>query len=50
MTWLKTGYHDALPTRNLDHEIIMSNPTYKRTNEGLASLNIQAYSLTDSKL
>ena len=49
MTWLKSGYHEVSPTSNLDYEIIMSNPTYAGTYGGQAGLNIQAYSLSDSK-
>ena len=49
MTWLKSGYHEVSPTSNLDYEIIMSNPTYNGTNGGQSGLNIQAYSLRDSK-
>ena len=49
MTWLKSGYHEVSPTSNLDYEIIMSNPPGNATNGGLAGLNIQAYSLVDSK-
>ena len=49
MTWLKSGYHEVSPTSNLDYEIIMSNPTNNGTNGGQAGLNIQAYSLSDSK-
>jgi hypothetical protein len=49
MTWLKSGYHEVSPTMNLDYEIIMSNPTNNGTNGGQAGLNIQAYSLSDSK-
>jgi hypothetical protein len=49
MTWLKSGYHEVSPTSNLDYEIIMSNPPGNANNGGLAGLNIQAYSLVDSK-
>ena len=49
MTWLKSGYHEVSPTSNLDYEIIMSNPTNNGNNGGQAGLNIQAYSLSDSK-
>jgi len=49
MTWLKSGYHEVSPTNNLDYEIIMSNPPGNGIQAGLAGLNIQAYSLSDSK-
>jgi hypothetical protein len=49
MPWLKTGYHEVSPTMNLDYEILMSNPTIKGTNGVQAGLNIQSYSLSDSK-
>ncbi len=49
MTWLKSGYHEVSPTMNLDYEIIMSFTPGNGIQAGLAGLNIQAYSLTDSK-
>ena len=49
MTWLKSGYHEVSPLSNLDYEIIMSNPVGNGNNGGLAGLNIQSYSLVDSK-
>jgi hypothetical protein len=49
MTWLKSGYHEVSPLSNLDYEIIMSFTPGPGIQAGLAGLNIQAYSLTDSK-
>ncbi len=49
MTWLKSGYHAVSPLSNLDYEIIMSFTPGAGIQAGLAGLNIQAYSLTDSK-
>ncbi len=37
------------PLSNLDYEIIMSKPVGNGNNGGLACLNIQSYSLVDSK-
>ncbi len=49
MTWLKSGYHEVSSTSNLCYKIIMSFTQGNGIQAGLAGLNIQAYSLTDSK-
>jgi hypothetical protein len=49
MTLLKSGYREVSPTSSSDYEIIMSYTPGNGIQADLAGLNIQAYSLTDSK-